>query len=104
MLSKLWNDEAGVVSIEYLFLATIVGLGTVVAFSSLENAIKVEYTELANAIMGLSQAYSIAAESSCKATRGGSAVTDTAGTIAFSVFSPGVGTSVNVAVCTGASF
>jgi len=46
MFAKLWKDEAGVISVEYLFLVTIVGLGLVVGFANLEGAINVEYTEL----------------------------------------------------------
>ena len=62
MFAKLWNDEAGNVAVEYLFLLSIIGLGLVVAFSNLENAIKTEYTELGSAILGLSQAYAISTE------------------------------------------
>jgi Flp pilus assembly pilin Flp len=83
MFSKLWNDEAGVIAVEYLFLVTIVGLGLVVGFSTLEGAINVEYTELATAILALSQGYTVDSQSGCKGTKAGSNATDTAGRALF---------------------
>ena len=71
-----------------------------VAFSNLENALKAEYTELGNAILGLSQAYAISAESSCKAFRGGSNVTDTPQTVRFFIVTVAP-TSIDVNACTG---
>ena len=100
MFAKLWNDEAGNVAVEYLFLLSIIGLGLVVAFSNLENAIKTEYTELGNAILGLSQAYAISTESSCKAYKQGSNVTDAPATLRF--FVSGVNpTPIDVNPCDG---
>ena len=46
MFRKLWQDESGIVAIEYLFLATIVGLGLVVGFGNLEGALNAEFSEL----------------------------------------------------------
>ena len=100
MFAKLWNDEAGNVAVEYLFLLSIVGLGLVVAFSNLENAIKTEYTELGNAILGLSQAYAISTESSCKAYKQGSNVTDTPASLRFYVAAV-TGTSIDINPCDG---
>ena len=58
MMLKLWNDDAGIVALEYLLVATIVGLGLVVGLSNLEIALDNELTELANAITALDQSYS----------------------------------------------
>lgn len=60
MLQKLWQDDAGIVALEYLLVATIVGLGLVVGLSNLEIALDNELTELANAITALDQSYSFA--------------------------------------------
>jgi len=102
MFAKLWKDEAGfVISVELIFIATILVLGLIVGWSNLEEAVKVELTELGNAVMGLSQAYTISGQSGCKAATQGSAVTDTPGTSAFGL--TGVTpTSINVSFCTGA--
>jgi len=98
MFAKLWNDESGVIAVEYLFLVTIVGLGLVVGFANLELAINVEYSELANAILGLSQAYSINTQSSCKASKQGSAVSDTAGSVTFTQVTVAP-TAINIIAC-----
>ncbi|MGH7173433.1 MAG: Flp family type IVb pilin [Gemmataceae bacterium] len=58
MILKLWRDDAGIVALEYLLLATIVGLGLVVGLSNLEIALDNELTELANAVTALDQSYS----------------------------------------------
>ena len=104
MFSKLWNDEAGVISVEYLFLVTIVGLGLVIGFSNLEGAINTEYTELANAILALSQGYEVTTQSGCKATKQGSQAIDTPGLATFSATAPSASSAipsvVDVAYCT----
>src|SRR5579884_2068547 len=58
MMKKLWQDDAGIVALEYLLVATIIGLGLVVGLSNVEIALDTELTELANAITGLDQGYS----------------------------------------------
>ena len=88
MFAKLWNDEAGIVGIEYLFLATIVGLGLVIGFANLEGAINSEFTELSSAILALSQGYEISSQSGCKGTKQGSRVTDTPGLATFGFTAP----------------
>jgi Flp pilus assembly pilin Flp len=84
MFSKLWNDESGVIALEYLFLVTIVGLGLAVGYSNLEAAYNMEYTELANAVMALNQGYAIAGQSGCFGSKAGSNATDTAFTFGLS--------------------
>jgi Flp pilus assembly pilin Flp len=88
MFAKLWKDEAGVISVEYLFLVTIVGLGLVVGFANLEGAINVEYTELSTAILALSQGYHVSTQSGCKASKQGSEATDTSGKAFFGNTAP----------------
>lgn len=83
MLARLWKDEDGAVSVEYLFLLTIVGLGMVIGYSNLSNALNAEYTELGNAILALSQGYEIATKSGCVSTTQGSKATDAPGNVRF---------------------
>jgi Flp pilus assembly pilin Flp len=101
MFAKLWNDESGVIAVEYLFLVTIVGLGLVVGFANLEGALNAEYTELGQAILGLSQAYSIDTQSGCKSSKQGTVVTDnTQGRLIFVHSSAGAAQGVaDVTVC-----
>ena len=103
MFSKLWNDEAGNVAIEYLFLATIVGIALVVGFSNLASALNVEYTELGRAIVTLDQSYSYVAASGCAGSHGGATVADPAGTLTYgetATITPSVSTSaLNINSC-----
>jgi Flp pilus assembly pilin Flp len=59
VLRQLWEDDAGIVALEYLLVATIVGLGLVVGLASLFEALTVELTELSNAILILDQSYEV---------------------------------------------
>src|SRR5262245_33544536 len=60
LLSRLWSDDRGaLIASEYLFVATVLVLGIVVGLADLRTAINVELTELGNAILALSQGYSI---------------------------------------------
>lgn len=81
MFAKLWNDEAGTVAVEYLFLTTIVGLGLVVGFGNLEAAINAEYTELGQAILALDQGWTINDQSGCVSAKSGGGVSDEAGSV-----------------------
>ncbi len=83
MFAKLWNDESGIVALEYLLLATIVGLALVVGFSNLATALNVEYTELSNAIMALDQSYSYEAASGCSGSHGGATVSEAVGSVGY---------------------
>src|SRR3954465_8636645 len=103
MFARLWNDEEGAVSLEYLLLLTIVGLGMVIGFSNLSNALNAEYSELGNAILALSQGYEVATKSGCGSATQGSQAIDPPGAVTFgsnvttpASISPGiVGTGVN---------
>lgn len=106
LFSKLWNDDAGIVALEYLLVATIIGLGLVVGLSTLSAAINVELTELASAILALDQSYSIAGQSSCVGTKSGVNVQDVSqGTVSFTILPiaggnfPGTSYTTNFTVC-----
>jgi Flp pilus assembly pilin Flp len=57
MLRKLWTDDAGVVSLEYLLLSVVVGLGMAVGTSAVSDALNAEYVELGQAILVLNDSY-----------------------------------------------
>jgi Flp pilus assembly pilin Flp len=77
--AKLWNDDAGVVALEYLLVATIVALGVITGLGTVTRALNVEFTELANAIVALDQSYSYASSSTCAAAKSGSTFADNTG-------------------------
>jgi Flp pilus assembly pilin Flp len=94
MMQQLWQDDAGIVALEYLLVATIVGLGLVVGLSSLEIALDNELIELANAITALDQTYSFAnvyaKGTTTTSIKNGTNATDTWGTQTEGVSSPTV--------------
>jgi Flp pilus assembly pilin Flp len=57
MMLRLWRDDEGIVALEYLLVATVVGLGLVVGLAALNEALTAELTELSNAILALDQSY-----------------------------------------------
>jgi Flp pilus assembly pilin Flp len=59
ILRRLWQEDAGIVALEYLLLATIVGLGLVVGLAAYHESLTVEQTELANAVSSLDQTYTV---------------------------------------------
>ena len=85
MFSKLWKDEAGFVTLEYLFGATILAIGLTVGYVVLKNSINAELTELGQAITALNQSYSFSGQAfgTCASTAG-SCATDTCGTSSLS--------------------
>ena len=98
MFSKLWNDDAGVVTIEYLVLGTFLALALIVGVATLAASINSELSELAGAILTFNQSYSVSGESSCVASKGGSQAVDTVGTVHISLTAPLSG-NVDDSVC-----
>lgn len=76
VFSQLWNDDNGVVGLEYLILATILGLGLIVGITTVTAALNAEYSELAQSITNLNQGWSSEGFSNCVATKAGGAATD----------------------------
>jgi hypothetical protein len=78
LLQKLWNDDCGaLIATEFLFVATILVLGIIVGLVSVRNAVNTELAELANAILALSQEYTISGQTGCCSSVAGSATFDT---------------------------
>src|SRR5262245_16147485 len=98
MFTKFWKDESGIVAIEYLFLATIVGLGLVVGFGNLEQALNSEFSELGNAILALNQGYHVLSQSGCQAFKAGSRADDPAGSVQYGATAVGTN-NINVSSC-----
>jgi hypothetical protein len=78
LMTKLWNDDCGaLIAMEFLFVATILVIGIIVGLSAVRSAINVELSELANAILALSQGFVISGQSGCCASTDGSQAIDT---------------------------
>src|SRR5262249_19517303 len=98
LFSKLWADDAGVGTIEYLVLGTFLALTLILGVATLDQAINVELAQLANAIMTFNQGYSVTGHSNCAAAKTGSAATDSIGVTSFVATAPVSGT-VDVGFC-----
>src|SRR5438132_9047841 len=80
LMWNLWRDDAGaIIATEYLFVVTILVIGIIVGLAGLRDAINAELTELGNAILALSQGFSISGVSGCCSEVQGSVVLDTPG-------------------------
>ncbi|MFQ3594271.1 MAG: hypothetical protein SNJ82_13910 [Gemmataceae bacterium] len=87
--TKLWNDDAGaLIASEFLFVATILVIGIVVGLSSVRIAVVAELSELGNAILALSQGYSISGLTGCCAETDGSQAIDTPSLLAEPTCTP----------------
>jgi Flp pilus assembly pilin Flp len=88
-LRQLWRDDEGaLIATEYLFVATILVIGLVVGLTNLRTAINAELTELANAILALSQGYSVNGSASAGGSVDGSMAIDTPGFISGPTSTP----------------
>ncbi len=82
MLSKLWNDDCGaLIATEWVFVVTVMVIGIITGLVAVRQAVIVELTEVAQAIMALNQSYSFSGQSNCESSTAGSAATDTCGSI-----------------------
>jgi Flp pilus assembly pilin Flp len=79
-LRQLWHDDRGaLIATEYLFISTILVIGTIIGLTNLRDAINVELTETANALLALSQGFTISGTSGSAGSTSGSQAIDTPG-------------------------
>src|SRR5947208_1193113 len=71
------GSRGALIASEFLFVATILVIGTVVGLANVRDAVNAELTEFGNALLALSQGYTISGVSGCSATTDGSAAIDT---------------------------
>jgi hypothetical protein len=77
LILKLWKDDGGaLIATEWVFVATILVIGTVVGLAAVRNAVASELTEFANAVMALNQGYTITELANCAAENEGSTAID----------------------------
>jgi Flp pilus assembly pilin Flp len=99
MFRRLWNDDAGVVTVEYLVLGTFVGLSLIVGVTSMASSVNGELSELAQAIATFNQDYESDGYSHCNAEKEGSeAQGDVPGNEDIVSIEPN-GTAINDRVC-----
>jgi hypothetical protein len=100
LLVKLWSDDCGaLLASEFLFLFTMLVVGTVTGMTALRQALVSELVETANAVMALNQSYSFSGQSiaGVASTAGSSAVDQSNGiTVAAA---PATSAAINQAPC-----
>jgi Flp pilus assembly pilin Flp len=97
MFRNLWKDDAGIVAIEYLFVATIIGIGVTVGLENARVGINVELSELSEALMGLNQGYFVGSQSGDNGVTDASDVQD-AGTPEATYLSPSAGSLTSLQI------
>lgn len=81
MFARLWMDDAGaLITVEWLFVATIMVIGLVTGLKAIQSAILNEAEDFAGAVGALSQSYSFGGSSGCCSATNGSSFTDTINT------------------------
>jgi Flp pilus assembly pilin Flp len=89
MMQRLWHDDQGaLIAAEYLFVATILVIGTVVGLAGLREAINTELTELGNAILAISQGFSVSGSSGDSGSFDGFGTFDTPGMLTDPIQTP----------------
>ena len=78
LMLKLWHDDAGaLIATEWVFVATILVLGSITGLVAVRQAVISELVEFANAVMSLNQSYSFSGQSNCESSTAGSQYIDT---------------------------
>jgi hypothetical protein len=77
LMLRLWKDDAGaLIATEWVFVATILVLGSITGLVAVRQAILSELQDMAQAIMSLDQGYSFTGQSNCESSTAGSSFTD----------------------------
>src|SRR5262249_44152457 len=77
LMLKLWKDDGGaLIATEWVFVATILVLGSITGLVAVRQAVLSELTEFANAVLSLNQSFSFSGQTNCEASTAGSAAAD----------------------------
>jgi hypothetical protein len=74
---RLWKDDCGaLIATEWVFVATILVLGSITGLVAVRQAVITELTEFADAVLSLSQSYSFSGQANCQSSTAGSSFED----------------------------
>ena len=77
LLARLWADDNGaLLASEWLFMATILVISTIVGLANVRTAVNTELSEYGNALLALSQGYQVFGQVGCGAITDGSQAID----------------------------
>lgn len=99
ILQTLWNDDQGaLIATEYLFFVTILVIGTIVGLTNVRDAVNAELTETGNALLAVSQGFTISGTSGGTGSTSGSQAIDTPGLLPPLTSTPGIPSVIDVAL------
>jgi hypothetical protein len=82
MMLRLWKDDCGaLIATEWVFVATILVLGSITGLVMVRQAVLAELQDMAQAIMSLDQSYSFSSQSNTESSTAGSQYFDLTETI-----------------------
>ncbi|MBQ9454945.1 MAG: hypothetical protein Q4A17_14810 [Thermoguttaceae bacterium] len=61
MMTRIWNDESGLLTFEWILLFSLLTIGIVGGVATMRNATNIETAEAAGAITALNQSYTVTA-------------------------------------------
>jgi hypothetical protein len=95
LMLKLWKDDCGaLIATEWVFVATILVLGSITGLVAVRQAVITELEEFASAVLALSQSYSFSGQVNCQSSTAGSSFQDACASIPItSVVAEGCGTA-----------
>jgi Flp pilus assembly pilin Flp len=77
LMLKLWKDDCGaLIATEWVFVATILVLGSITGLVAVRQAVLSELQDVANALLSLDQSYSFSGQSNCESSTAGSVYID----------------------------
>jgi hypothetical protein len=77
LMLRLWKDDCGaLIATEWVFVATILVLGSITGLVAVRQAVITELTEFADAVLALNQSYSFSGQVNCESSTGGSSFAD----------------------------
>ncbi len=76
MLKRIWREDEGFLTFEWILLLTLLAIGIVGALSAVRDAINAEAIDVAGAIVSLDQSYLV-----CSPVQGGAGITTACDTI-----------------------
>jgi hypothetical protein len=75
---RLWDDDRGaLIATEWVFVATILVLGSITGLVAVRQAAMAELYDVANALGGGAQSYSFSGQSNCESSTAGSSFKET---------------------------
>jgi hypothetical protein len=78
LLRRLWSDDCGaLLGAEWVFVGTILVLGTITGLVAVRQAVNSELTEFAQSVTALNQSYSFSGQANCAASTAGSQAVNT---------------------------